>query len=231
MWMKRDHKAEWAQWMFRLDHIARRVSAINGVTASVRETTQLSNRTPTLSIRWDPAKLGVSARTVSMHLLTTEPRIALPTGGGGGQAGVSVVPYMMSPGEEKIVADRLHAVLSNPPGQAPVSSSPPAADLSGRWDVRIEYLAGTSTHVLHLKQQGNRIEGTHQGEFVSRDLGGTIEGDQIRLASFYTERNGDSLNFQFAGKAAGDEMSGTLDMGEYLQAKWTAKRHQFRGRA
>jgi L-seryl-tRNA(Ser) seleniumtransferase len=166
-----------------------------------------------------------------MHLLTTEPRIALPTGGGGGQAGVSVVPYMMSPGEEKIVADRLHAVLSNPPGQAPVSSSPPAADLSGRWDVRIEYLAGTSTHVLHLKQQGNRIEGTHQGEFVSRDLGGTIEGDQIRLASFYTERNGDSLNFQFAGKAAGDEMSGTLDMGEYLQAKWTAKRHQFRGRA
>jgi uncharacterized pyridoxal phosphate-dependent enzyme len=236
MWMKRDHKAEWAEWLRRLDHVAKRLSTIDGVTTSVREAKQLSNRTPSLSVSWDPAKLGISARAVSAHLFNTEPRIALPTGGGrgGGAAGiasVSVVPYMMSSGDEKIVADRLHDVLSKPPTQDPVQPPSTAGiDLTGRWDVRIEYLASASNHVLHLKQQGNRVEGTHQGDFVSRDMGGMVDGDQVRLSSFYTERNGDSLSFQFTGKASGDEISGTLDMGEYLQARWTAKRHQFRTR-
>ena len=34
MWWKRDHDAEWKQWQAWLDHIARRVSAIEGVTTS-----------------------------------------------------------------------------------------------------------------------------------------------------------------------------------------------------
>jgi L-seryl-tRNA(Ser) seleniumtransferase len=240
MWMKRDHKAEWSQWMARLDHVAKRLAAVQGVTTSVHEPSGLSNRTPSLAIRWDPEKLGITGAAVARHLLTTEPRIALPTGGGGrgggsgSDTGVSVVPYMLSPGDEKTVADRLCVVLSNPPRQEPARSDPPAADLTGRWDVHIDYLASTSSHVLHLKQQGGRIEGTHQGDFVSRDLGGTIQGEQVRLSSAYTERHGDSLMFQFSGqfsqKVSGDEIGGTLDMGEYLQARWTAKRHQFQNR-
>jgi L-seryl-tRNA(Ser) seleniumtransferase len=234
MWMKRDHKAEWAEWLSRLDHIAKRVSTIKGVTTSVRETTQLSNRTPSLSIRWDSTALGISGRAVAQHLFTTEPRIALPTGGGAGegQAGLSVTPYQMAPGDEKIIAERLYATLTNPPKQpAAQPASPPAGDISGRWNVRIDYLASTSNHVLHLRQQGARIEGTHQGDFVSRDLGGSIDGSEVRLSSSYPERHGDSLNFQFTGKLEGDTISGVLDMGEYLQARWTAKRHEFRTRA
>ena len=238
MWMKRDHKAEWASWLARLDHVAKRVSSISGVTTSVREATGLSNRTPSLSIQWDAAKLGITGGELAQHLLATEPRIALPGGGGGrgrgagagAQTGISVVPYMMGAGDEKIVAERLHAVLSNPPKREIPKTAPPAADLTGRWDVRIEYFASTSDHVLHLKQQDGRIEGTHQGDFVSRDLGGTIDGDQVRLSSSYTERHGDSLQFRFDGKLAGDEIKGTLDMGEYLQAKWIAKRHAFQRR-
>jgi L-seryl-tRNA(Ser) seleniumtransferase len=79
MWMKRDHKAEWAQWLSRLDHVAKRLSIVDGVTTNVRETNQLSNRTPSLTISWDAAKLGISGRALAQHLLTTEPRIALPT--------------------------------------------------------------------------------------------------------------------------------------------------------
>ena len=30
-----------------------------------------------------------------------------------------------------------------------------------------------------------------------------------------------------AGKLTGDKMSGDLDMGEYLKAAWTAKRHAY----
>ncbi len=233
MWMKRDHKTEWNLWLARLDHVAKRVSAVNGVKTEVREARGFSNRTPSLSVRWDGAKLGIAGAAVARHLFTTEPRIAMPIGGGrgagggtGSETGVSVVPYMMADGDEKIVAERLFAVLSNPPKQDVVSSATPAVDVTGRWDVRVEYLASASDHVLHLTQKGGRVEGTHQGDFVSRDLNGTVEGDRVRLMSAYTERHGDSLMFEFAGKVAGGEISGTLDMGEYLQARWTAKRHQ-----
>jgi L-seryl-tRNA(Ser) seleniumtransferase len=60
-----------------------------------------------------------------------------------------------------------------------------------------------------LKQQGNRLEGSHQGDFVSRDLSGSIDGDNVQISSRYTERHGDSLMFTFSGKAGANEMSGS----------------------
>lgn len=232
MWVKRDHEAEWKRWVAWLDHIAKRLSAINGVTTSVVQPNGLSNRTPSLSIRWDRTRLGVSGRTVARHLFENEPRVATPGGRdqrNGNETGISITPYMMAPGEEKIVADRLYAILSGPSKQEDTDqTAAPAADLSGQWDVQIEYAATTSKHTLHLKQQGNRIEGSHQGDFVSRDLSGTIDGEAVQISSSYSERHGDSLMFNFAGKIADDEMSGALDMGEYLKAKWTARRHEYR---
>ena len=234
MWMQRDHQAEWNRWVAWLDHISKRVSAIDGVTTSVVQPNGLSNHTPSLVIRWDPSRRGISGRAVAKLLLDTEPRIVTPGGRdseNGNEASISITPYQMSPGEEKIVADRIYAYLSNPPKQEPAERKETAsADLSGSWDVQIEYAAGSSNHTLHLRQQGNRIEGTHQGDFVSRDLTGRIEGDAVQMRSSYTEEHGDSLAFTFTGKVSGDEISGTLDMGEYLMGKWAAKRHPFRGR-
>jgi L-seryl-tRNA(Ser) seleniumtransferase len=136
---------------------------------------------------------------------------------------------MMSDGEEKIVAEKIYAALSTAPRQeAPAPTSAPASDVTGQWDLQIEYVASTSTHTLHLKQAGNRLEGSHQGDFVSRDLSGTIEGHTVQISSSYTERHGDALSFRFTGTVAGDSMSGSLDMGEYLTAKWSAKKHDYR---
>jgi L-seryl-tRNA(Ser) seleniumtransferase len=230
MWTKRDHKAEWSRWMSWLDSIAKQVSTIDGVTTSVSETTELSNRTPSLSIKWDPKRLGISGAAVAKMLFDSEPRITTPGGRDrDGQTSISVTPYMMAAGEEKIVAERIHAILANPPKQdAPARTTAPAMDLSGQWDVRIEYAANTSSHTLHVKQAGNRLEGSHQGDFVSRDLAGTIDGSNVQMSSSVTERHGDALSFRFTGTAAGESMSGTLDMGEYLTAKWSAKRHDYR---
>ncbi len=238
-WVKRDHESEWKEWLARLDHIAQRVSRIEGVSASVRQPTGLSNRSPSLGIRWDPRKLGITGQEVSDILYTTEPRIALGGGSGGGggrrgqpvegETGISITAYMMAPGDEKIVADRIYQVLSGRHQLKPVEPpKTPVTNLSGRWDVQIEFTASKSTHSLHLTQDGNRIEGTHQGDFVARELSGTISGDAAAFSSIQTERYGDSLSFRFNGKAEGDRMSGDLDMGEYLTAKWTARRHQYR---
>jgi L-seryl-tRNA(Ser) seleniumtransferase len=228
MWMKRDHKAEWNTWTARLDHVAKQVASIPSVTTSIRQPEGLSNNTPTLVIKWDPAKTGITGRALARHLFTTSPRIALPTGAN--ETTIQVVPYMMANGDEKIVADRIVATLKNPPATPAPSNAAPAADLSGRWDVEIEYSASKSNHVLHLKQTNGQIEGTHQGDFVSRDLMGQVEGNRVRLNSNYAERNGDSLQFEFNGQLSGDQITGTLSMGEYLDAKWTARRHVANGR-
>ena len=95
--------------------------------------------------------------------------------------------------------------------------------------MHIEYAAGASDHGLSLRQRGNEIDGAHRGDFVSRDLVGTIEGDTVKLRSNYGESHGDALNYNFSGKVTGDQMAGTLEMGEYLGARWTARRRVPRG--
>jgi uncharacterized pyridoxal phosphate-dependent enzyme len=230
MWVTRDHKAEWNRWMSWLEAIAARASKVDGVTTSIAQTTELSNRTPSLTIRWDRKRIGISGADLARHLLDTEPRIATPGGRDrGDEASIAITPYQMAAGEEQIVAEKIYAALSKAPRQtAATAVAPPASDVSGQWDVRIEYLASASTHRLHLKQTGNRLEGSHQGDFVSRDLAGTIDGRAVQISSTYTERHGDALSFRFTGTVDADKMSGTLDMGEYLAATWTATRHDYR---
>jgi L-seryl-tRNA(Ser) seleniumtransferase len=226
-WVKRDHDAEWKQWTAWLDRIAKKMSTIDGVTTQVTQPEGLSNRTPSLKVMWDRARFGFSGEFIAKALLDGDPRIALFAARGDtpAQTGVSITPYMMLPGEDAIIADRLHAVVSKPPGKEPgLTPAAPTADLTGHWDVSIQYAASKSSHALFLRQKGNDLDGTHQGDFIARDLTGTIDGDSVKLRSSVTEAHGDSLGFTFSGKVTGDTFAGTLDMGEYLKATYTATR-------
>jgi len=225
-WVKRDHKAIWRQMLDQLNHIAKRVSSIPGITTETHEPAGLSNRSPGLNIRWDAAKLGISGQQLSQILDTTDPRI-LVGASRGAQNGISITAFNLKPGDEKVIADRLYTVLSAPPNlKSQESPKSPVADLSGVWDVQIEFRASVGLHTLSLHQQGSRIQGIHRGEFVARDLSGVIDGDVVRLMSRLPERAiGNALSFTFAGKVEGETMSGELDMGEYLKARWSAKRH------
>ena len=78
-------------------------------------------------------------------------------------------------------------------------------------------------HALHLRQKGNDLGGSHQGEFVTRELTGHDRRRRVRIRSAYGEQHGDSINLTFTGKVTGDQMRGTLDMGEYLGATWTPR--------
>ena len=237
MWVKRDHDAEWKQWEAMLDHIAASVKRVNGVTTKVNQPNEgLSNRTPSLQIMWDSAKLGITGTEVNKLVLDTEPRIVLAgASGGGGRGGnsatssVSVVPYQMTPGDEKVVADRLYAILSKPPKMEAPPATPEGqpATIAGQWEVRLEFVRGSANHKLILEQDGGKLTGTHEGEFASGDLNGTVAGNQVRFQSGYGTE-GTRVSFQFAGQAEGGKMSGTVALGEYGEAKWTAERHQYR---
>ena len=230
MWLKRDHDAEWKTWTSWLEIVGRRVSAIGGVTTTIVQPRGLSNRMPSLRVLWDRKKIGIAGDAVVRALFDTDPRVAIfPARGDNDPAltGVTVNPYMMAPGDDRVVGDRLYAALSGAAGKPAADPPAPAAaaDLSGQWDVHIEYAAGTSDHSFYLRQRGSEIDGAHRGDFVSRDLAGTIEGDAVKIRSNYGESHGDALTYSFSGQTSGDRMEGTLEMGEYLGARWTARRH------
>jgi D-glucosaminate-6-phosphate ammonia-lyase len=229
-WVKRDHQAEWKTWLSWLDNISRRVSAIESVQTAVREPTGLGNKSPSLVISWDPARLNITGEELAEELAKTKPRIALGGGGGGRGAqpdpnttSVSVTAWMMQPGDEKVVAERIHSVLSRKRPPKSMTMVSPAANISGRWDVEIEFFSSKGRHTLFVEQDGNWIRGSHQGEFTARDMEGTIEGDQVKIRSV-ERRPGSSVTFIFAGTLSGDTISGPVYMGEYLNAKFTAKR-------
>src|SRR5262249_36543147 len=159
-----DQAAEMKEWVARAQHIADRVSKIEGVTAAVRGGgTQgaggRSNRSAGVTVTWDTARIGITGQEVTNLLYTTEPRIATGGGGGGGgrrgqaggsQTSISFNVSMIAPGDEKIVADRMVQVLSagHEPKAAEALKSPAIA-LGGRWDVEIEFTASKTTHTLY----------------------------------------------------------------------------------
>jgi D-glucosaminate-6-phosphate ammonia-lyase len=233
-WVKRDHAAEWKTWLSWLDTIAKRVAPIESVKTTVREPTELSNKSPSLVIAWDSGKLHVTGEEIAEELARTKPRIALGAGMGGrgaepvapGTTGITITAWQMQPGEDKIVADRLHSVLSRKRTPRSTAMPSPAANISGRWDVDVEFFSSRSQHALYIEQDGNWIQGSHKGDFSVREMVGMIEGDKVTLRSV-DRRPGNSVTFIFAGLLANGVISGTIHLGEYLTANFNARRHAY----
>ena len=234
-WVKRDHAAEWKTWLGWLDTISKRVTSIEGVKTTVREPTDLSNKSPSLVITWDAASLNVTGEDLAEELATTKPRIAVGAGMGGGRAaqaaapgstGITITAWQMQPGDDKVVADRVHSALARKRPARSTEMPAPSADVSGRWDVDVEFFSSRSQHTLQIEQDGNWIRGSHKGDFSVRELVGMIEGDTVTLRSV-DQRPGNSITFIFAGTLSGGTISGPIHLGEYLTARFTARRHAY----
>lgn len=234
MWVKRNHKAEWDEWENRLNHIAEAAKKVDGVSTKITRPPddQLSNRSPRLVIEWDGAKLGITGQEAAKSLLDGEPRIVV-AGGQGSRPGnmassLAIIPYQMMPGDEKVVAQKIHALLSKPPKIAePEAPQAPAVQVSGQWEVHLEFGRGSATHTLLFEQDGPKLVGSHRGEFQAGDLAGTVSGNSLHFRSSLPTL-GSRVGFEFAGKVEGDKISGTVNLGEYGQTTWTAQRHQYR---
>jgi hypothetical protein len=137
---------------------------------------------------------------------------------------------MMMPGDDKIVASRLCAVLKD----HPKFTDPPIpqgelASIAGQWRATLTFARGSAEHMLVFEQQGDSVVGTHFGEYGSGDLAGTITANQVHFRSSQ-KIEGQRLSYEFTGTAQGDKMSGTLNMGEYGISQWSAERHQYQTR-
>lgn len=227
-WVTRDHAAEWQMFLSWLDLIARRLNTIESVKTEITEPTRLGNHSPRLEVSWDPERLHITGEEVATEVGYTKPRIAL--GGDGvsdGRTSISITAFQMQPGNAEIVADRLHDVLSQRREPRSTSMAPPAADLTGRWDVTVHFFTSEGQHTLFVeKQDGNWLQGSHKSDFAVQDMTGTIEGNRVKFQSRYRVP-GNSIRYIFSGTVSGDTMSGDIHLGEYLWAKFTATRYEY----
>jgi L-seryl-tRNA(Ser) seleniumtransferase len=226
-WYKRDHEAEQKQWLAWDNYIAAAVKDIPSLTTEVRmPTADLSNRAPTLEIRWDATKVGITGTELVQKLDQGTPRI-LVLGGQGRRpdmmaSSIGIMPYMMQPGDYKIVADTLSKYLRNPGhyDNPPVYTGT-TANLAGTWNVTINYVRGVGEQQFILQQDGATLSGEQKGEIFNATLHGKVDADHARLMSVM-ETNGYQVPFVFTGVVSGNKFSGDVKMGEYGAATFTA---------
>jgi hypothetical protein len=237
MWKRRDHEGEWRQWQAWVDHIATRVRSVPGVSAEVFTPDTPVQPCPRVRISWDSSRLSITGKEAEKLLFEGSPRIRVARATGTRRDGLPssfmILPVMMSAGEEKAVAERVHALLSNPP-RLTGSEGPagPPVHVTGQWSVELEFVSGTARHTFFLEQSGAELRGTHQGQFLSGDLRGTVEGNRIHFRSSQNYE-GSFVNYEFSGAVEGDVMEGmisdmsTITVGEYGQARWRAHRRRY----
>ena len=231
-WVKRNHAEEEKQWIAWLETISKKINTIKGVTTKITEPQGVDNRSARLSISWDPLVLNLTGEEAVEDLGNNKPRIVLTgrTNQREGTASVSISAHMMQPGDDKIVAERIYNLLSQKRDKKNITVEPPADNLTGSWDVSVEYYSGTGMHKLFLdKQEGNEVRGIHQSTFSMLDLAGVIDGKKVTLRSNYHD-NAESIPFTFDGLLDGNSFSGVLYLGEYRSANFTAKRTEYNER-
>lgn len=227
-WTKRDHAAEWKIWLGYLDTISKKLTAIPGVTASVFEPTELSNKSPVLNVYWDPAKFNITGAELAELTGRSKPRIAIGSDDKEGQASINITTGQMQPGNDVVVASRLHEVLTAKRSPKVTTMAIPTVNLTGSWDTTVQFFSSTGKHVLFIEQDGKWIKGWHKGDFSVRELTGEVENDtSVKMKS--TDRHpADFVTFIFSGSIAGDTISGSIYMGEYRTATFTAKRTSYK---
>ena len=227
-WYKRDHAAEWKEWQSWLDTIANRVKNLQSVTTEILQPEDLSNRSPELRVHWDANVLKITGRELEAKLDAGTPRILIGNATGERPdrmaSAITIMPYMMAPGEAEIVADAIYEGLTKPGNyQNPVIPQGETAQLAGTWIVVIDYLCGTGMQRFELKQNGGDISGMLHGEIYTASLSGKVQANELTLKGTM-QTSGYEVRWTFHGTNTGDRLAGTADMGEYGSVPWKAYR-------
>ena len=227
-WYKRDHDAEQREWRSWLNNIEARLKPLPSTSFDYLEPEDLSNKSPELRINWDANVLKITGTELVAHLDAGTPRILV--GGSKGtrpdmmNSSVTIMPYMMDPGEDRIIANAIYEALTKPgPYENPVIPSGTPVPVQGTWAVTIQYPRGIGEQKFTLEQNGNNLTGTQNGEIYNAKFKGTIHANQIELQS-NMEVGGNTIPWTFKGNVDGSNIAGSVHMGEYGDATWKATR-------
>jgi uncharacterized pyridoxal phosphate-dependent enzyme len=228
-WYKRDHEAEQKQWLEWDQYIAKTLEGIPSLTTQIRmPDADLSNRASTLRIRWDAAKVGITGTELVDKLNKGTPRILVDGGQGRRpdrmESSIGIMPYMMMPGDYKIVAEEIGKHLRNPGTfENPPVYSGPAANVAGTWRVTIYYSRGIGLQEFTVQQDGASLTGEQKGEVYTASLKGNVDANHAMLSSTMAV-GGNQVPYVFTGVVSGDTFSGDVTLGEYGAATFKATR-------
>jgi L-seryl-tRNA(Ser) seleniumtransferase len=109
-YVRLDHKAEWREW-------ERRIAVIEGALKDVptlqceRVVPPIANHVPHLILSWDEKRVTMTRERLTRELAEGDPPVLLGRVSGTGDKGVLVSVFVLREGEERVVADRLRALL------------------------------------------------------------------------------------------------------------------------
>lgn len=106
IYLARDHNKEWKMWEEQIKLISERATSVKGVEAETY-IPEIANQVPTLRIRWNQSNIKITPDEVRNKLLLGHPSIQAH----GDKESVVVSTWMMEPGQERVVAHRMKAVL------------------------------------------------------------------------------------------------------------------------
>lgn len=108
LYLARDHKKEWALWESQIQLISDSASSVNGVETEIHVPPH-ANHVPSLKIRWDESIVKISKPDFRKQLVNGHPSIETV----GNEKEVGITTWMMEPGQERIVAQRVRELLAN----------------------------------------------------------------------------------------------------------------------
>ena len=107
LYLKEDHAALVREWQGQLERISSQLTKIPGVSTEFF-TPDIANHVPHMRISWD-SRVSIEPKEVSKLLRNSKPAIVI--GGAEGKPGLGMCSFMLQPGEDKIVAERLSHIL------------------------------------------------------------------------------------------------------------------------
>lgn len=108
LYLSRDHEKEWELWESQIKLISDSALSVKGVETEIHVPPH-ANHVPSLNIRWDEKKMGISTDEMRKKLRDGHPSIETV----GNKEQVGITTWMMEPGQERIVAQRVKEVLEN----------------------------------------------------------------------------------------------------------------------
>jgi uncharacterized pyridoxal phosphate-dependent enzyme len=107
-YLNEDHEALNKEWQRRLEFVSSKLISLPSVMTAYF-VPDMANHVPHMEIKWDPQRIKITPPEASAALRKGSPSVVVSTGERTGA--LSLNSFMLQPGEENILADKLYEVL------------------------------------------------------------------------------------------------------------------------
>ena len=230
----RDPAAERRKWHDDCATLAERLSELDGVQGEVIEPEGV-DRVPRLRIVWEHGRFALDGLALRQAVLDGEPRVMLDDNSATTNS-ITVDPFQLQPGEAAQVGDAVVAVLRASLSNRPPAEARPAPAVAGEWELEVDFLQGTRTHRLALRQRGGEFAGEQNSAQFEGPVEGVLDADRIRF-TFDARYEASTISYRFEGRvvdgamagsvvlgAASDQNAGIVNKSQFGYGAWRARR-------